>query len=143
MKKIIITLFCIILIILNQYKIVMAIDISEQGKQWLKIGEEKQPQNVTSGDKIQKAFLSLLGMGSNSSNNSGFGQLAGMLTAIGTLVVLVIGVVLGIRLMFTEPSKKAQAKEAIIIYLVGSIIIFGALGIWKIVIAILDGDYLY
>lgn len=140
MKKIMVTLFCIILIILNQYNFVVASDISQQGQDWLNTGEANLPGNKV-GTGTRNAILKLLGKSGTS--NEGFGALAGILTAIGVFVVLIVGVILGVRLMFTDPGKKAQAKEALIIYLVGCVIIFGALGIWKIIIEILDADYLY
>ena len=45
--------------------------------------------------------------------------------------------------MFTQAEQKAKAKEALMIYLIGSVIIFGAVGIWKLLVTILDGDFLY
>ena len=59
-----------------------------------------------------------------------------LLLGIGILLVLAVGSILGIRFMMASAEDKAKLKEALIPYIVGSIIIFGAFGIWKIAILI-------
>lgn len=130
-KKVLWMFVVIIIILFNSYSVFAAkstkSSITEQGKNWLKMGEENQ--NTTLNELNQSA--------------DGFRDLAGILTGIGIFVIAIIGVILGIRLMYTSAEGKAKAKEALIIYLVGSVIIIGALGIWKLLLSILDGDWLY
>ena len=59
-----------------------------------------------------------------------------MLLGVGILIVLVVGSFLGIKFMMASAEDKAKLKEALIPYIVGSSIIFGAFGIWKIMITI-------
>ena len=129
-KKILGMIFIIIIMLFNSYSVFAADSgsITEQGKNWLKLGEENAPKDT------------LTGLNDSVDN---FKSLAGILTGIGIFVIAIIGVVLGIRLMFTSPESKAKAKEALIIYLVGSVIVISALSIWQISLSILDGDWLY
>lgn len=130
-KKVLWMFVVIIIILFNSYSVFAAKNtkgsITEQGKNWLKMGEENQNTTL------------------NELNHSvdGFIDLAGILTGIGIFVIAIIGVTLGIRLMYTSAEGKAKAKQALIIYLIGSVIIIGALGIWKLLLSILDGDWLY
>jgi len=68
----------------------------------------------------------------------GFEELAGLLTGIGIWVIIIVGAVIGIRFMLASPDKKAELKKSLIIYVIGSVIIIGALLIWRVVIGLLD-----
>lgn len=93
-------------------------NIWEQSKEWIELGRSQQG-NTTIG-------------------YTGFENLAGILTAIGIWVILISGSVLGIKFMISDPEKRAELKQALMIYAIGSVIILGALGIWKAVISIFD-----
>ena len=58
---------------------------------------------------------------------------------IGLLVVIAGGIILGIKYMLVLPQEKSRIKQATTPYVIGVIIIFGALTIWKLLITILDG----
>lgn len=60
-----------------------------------------------------------------------------VLLVIGVAVALIWGVVLGIQFITGGLSEKADVKKGLTIYIVGCVIIFGAFGIWKLVINIL------
>ena len=62
-----------------------------------------------------------------------------ILTSVGMIISVVVGIALGIVYMMTSAIDKAKVKETLIPYLIGSLIIFGAFGIWKIVINTLGG----
>lgn len=62
-----------------------------------------------------------------------------MLTSIGMIISVIVGIALGIIYMMTSAVDKAKVKETLFPYLIGSFIIFGAFGIWKIVINTLGG----
>ena len=93
----------------------------ETAQNWLKTGE----------DERANSFM-------NESTNDGFEALAGVLWGAGVFIILIIGVILGIRYIMSEPEQKAGLKKSLIAYIVGSIIILGASGIWKLVVDILE-----
>ena len=57
--------------------------------------------------------------------------------AIGLIAAVVAGLILGIQFMMGATEEKANVKEKLIPYTVGCVVIFGAFGIWKIVITLL------
>ena len=61
------------------------------------------------------------------------------LTSIGMIVAGIVGMILGITYMMTGAVDKAKVKESIMPYLLGCIVIFGAFGIWKLVINVMNG----
>lgn len=56
-----------------------------------------------------------------------------VLLAIGMVVAVTAGIILGIRFMVSSTEGKAEIKELLIPYVTGCIIVFAAFGIWKIV----------
>lgn len=56
--------------------------------------------------------------------------LAGMVAAV------VISGILGIKFMIGSAEEKAQIKDALVPFIIGCIVVFGAFGIWKIFINI-------
>lgn len=70
----------------------------------------------------------------------GFEELIDLLWGLGLLAVFVTTIILGIRYMFVLPEEKSRIKQATTPYIVGVVIIFGALTIWKFIIVLLDGS---
>ena len=62
-----------------------------------------------------------------------------LLSSIGMIISVVVGIVLGITFMMASAEDKAIVKEALIPYIVGCVVVFGAFGIWKIVINTFSG----
>ena len=62
-----------------------------------------------------------------------------VLLIIGTIVAMIVGVVLGIQFITGSVEAKSKVKESLIPYVAGCVVIFGAFGIWKLVITILQG----
>lgn len=62
-----------------------------------------------------------------------------VLLAIGLVVAVICGVILGIQFMVSSADGQAQVKEKLIPYIVGCVVIFGAFGIWKLVMVLLKG----
>lgn len=58
--------------------------------------------------------------------------------AAGVVVAVITGLILGVMYMTQSIEEQAKVKETLIIYAVGCIVTFGAFGIWKIVITILQ-----
>lgn len=59
-----------------------------------------------------------------------------ILMTIGIIVAAIIIFVLGIQFMTGSIEQKAKVKEMLIPFIVGCIVVFGSLGIWKLVISI-------
>lgn len=57
----------------------------------------------------------------------------------GIIIAVLVGMVLGIKYMVSSVEEKAELKEALIAYVVGCVVIFGAFGIWKLVSEIFSG----
>ena len=56
----------------------------------------------------------------------------------GMVIAVVCGVCLGIKFMVGSTDGKAEVKEILLPYIIGCVIIFGAFGIWKIVITVME-----
>ena len=55
---------------------------------------------------------------------------------IAILAGCIIGAILGIKIMWGSIEQQVKAKEMLIPYAIGCIVIFGAFGIWKLCINI-------
>ena len=58
-----------------------------------------------------------------------------MLLAIAIVLAVIIGAILGIKFMVGGLEEKANIKEALVPYIIGCIIVFGAFTIWSIVMS--------
>ncbi|MFR5683706.1 MAG: hypothetical protein ACLUD1_06545 [Clostridia bacterium] len=56
--------------------------------------------------------------------------------SLGTLIAVAVGSFLGIKFMMAGAEGKAEIKEKLIPFVVGCIILFGAFGIWKLVLTL-------
>lgn len=83
------------------------------------------------------------GQGSSKIDNEDIHKLSdsiyNILLIIGIVVAMIVGVVLGIQFITGSVEAKSKVKESLIPYVVGCIVIFGAFGIWKLAITILQG----
>ena len=59
----------------------------------------------------------------------------------GTAFVVVVGVILGIQFIMGSVTEKAEVKQKLIPYAIGSSVIFGATIIWSIVANVLTGIF--
>ena len=69
---------------------------------------------------------------------SGSSILYNVLLTIGIAVALIWGLVLGIKFVTGSLEEKAETKKGLIPYVVGCVIIFGAFGIWRLVVTLLQ-----
>lgn len=60
--------------------------------------------------------------------------LGGILMSIGILVALVTGLILGVKYMISGADTKANLKQVLIWWVVGVIVVLGAIGIFNIVV---------
>lgn len=61
-----------------------------------------------------------------------------VLLTVAVAVAVIIGGILGIKLMTASAEDKAEVKQFLIPYVVGCVVVFGAFGIWKLVVTILQ-----
>lgn len=61
-----------------------------------------------------------------------------ILLIIGIIAAVIMGLVIGIKLMLGSASEKAEIKQLIPPYVVGCIVVFGAFAIWKIVVELFN-----
>lgn len=61
-----------------------------------------------------------------------------LLFGIGVVLTVIVGGVLGIKFMIASAEEKAEVKKAMIPYVIGCAVIYGAFAIWKIAVNILQ-----
>ena len=61
-----------------------------------------------------------------------------ILLTIGIALTVIIGGILGIKFMMASAEDKAKIKEAMIPYVIGCVVIYGAFFIWRIAIIVLS-----
>lgn len=59
-----------------------------------------------------------------------------VLFALGIALSVIIGAILGIRLMFGSIEQQVKAKEILIPYVLGCFVIFGSFGLWKLAVTV-------
>lgn len=64
-------------------------------------------------------------------------DLFNIFSTVGGALAIGIGMYLGIKFMMASAEDKAKVKEALVPYVAGCIVIFGAMGIWKLAIVLL------
>ena len=62
-----------------------------------------------------------------------------ILLVVGIVAAVIVGALLGIKFITEGVEGKAEVQKALIAYVIGCVIIFGAFTIWKIVVTILQG----
>lgn len=65
-----------------------------------------------------------------------FNKIYNILFSLGVVLAVLVGAILGIKFMIGSVEEQAKIKETLIPYIIGCIIIFGAFGIWRIVLNI-------
>lgn len=61
-----------------------------------------------------------------------------VLLACAMVVAVVVGMIIGIQFMTASTEEKAKVKESLVPYVVGCVVVFGAFGIWKLVVNVLS-----
>ena len=59
-----------------------------------------------------------------------------VLFELGRALSVIIGAILGIRLMFGSIEQQVKAKEILIPYVLGCFVIFGSFGLWKLAVTV-------
>ena len=71
----------------------------------------------------------------------GVSQLYFIALGVGIAAAAIIGVILGIQFITSGVEGQAKIKEKLLPYAIGCIVIFGAFGIWKIVVDVTQGVF--
>lgn len=118
--KIILLIFVISLFFININNVQAAgiSDVISGGDSFIEAGRNQSV--LIDNDKMQDA--------SNTVYN--------MLLVIGMCAAVLISCILGIQFMIGSVEEKAKVKDALIPFIIGCIVIFGAFGIWKIFVDI-------
>ena len=74
----------------------------------------------------------------NDALKEGSNTLYNVLLVIGIAVAFIWGLVLGIQFVTGSLGEKADVKKNLIVYVIGCIIIFGAFGIWRLLLQLLQ-----
>ena len=74
----------------------------------------------------------------NDALKEGSNTLYNVLLVIGIAVAFIWGIVLGIQFITGSLGEKADVKKNLIVYIIGCIIIFGAFGIWRLLLQLLQ-----
>lgn len=74
----------------------------------------------------------------NDALREGSNTLYNVLLVIGIAVAFIWGIVLGIQFVTGSLGEKADVKKNLIVYVIGCIIIFGAFGIWRLLLQLLQ-----
>lgn len=59
--------------------------------------------------------------------------------AVGVATTVIVGLAMGIKFMTSSIEQKAEAKQLLVPYIVGCVVIYGSFGIWKLAVTILAG----
>ena len=59
------------------------------------------------------------------------------LLVLAIIILVIVGFIIGIKIMTDSAAEKAKTKEMLIPYIAGCIVVFGAFGIWKLVVNLL------
>ena len=112
----------------------------------IKVTEPVQDKDQTI-DEIMNSADNFLETGKKNANEvinndalqSNMSKIYNILLAVGLVVVVLVGVILGIQFICASTEGKAEIKEKLVPYLCGVCIVFGAYGIWGVIINVL-GD---
>lgn len=74
----------------------------------------------------------------NDALKEGSNTLYNVLLVIGIAVAFIWGIVLGIQFVTGSLGERADVKKNLIVYVIGCIIIFGAFGIWRLLLQLLQ-----
>ena len=65
-------------------------------------------------------------------------MILGFINLIGIAISVIVLALIGIKYMLGSVEEKADIKKLLIPYIVGCIVVFGAFGIWKLLLQLLE-----
>lgn len=66
-------------------------------------------------------------------------QIYNILLGVAVIAAVGVGAFLGIQFMTAGVDKRVEVKEALIPYIAGCVVVFGAFGIWKLAVNLISG----
>ena len=126
MKKIVkdmwiitITFFCIFFLISSNTYATSISDIFTKADEFITMGQSGTVATISENSMQEMSRL-----------------LYNVLLIIGIVIAVILGIIIGIKFMTGSVEEKAKVKETLIAYIAGCVVIFGAFGIWKLMINI-------
>lgn len=96
-------------------------EIFERGESW-----------ETTGDANKDTTMSTVRLRQASN------ALYNLLLAGATVVAVIVGAMLGVKYMSAGISEKVDVKQSLYPYIISCIVVFGSLGIWKLVVTVMS-----
>ena len=94
-------------------------DMASQAQSWIDSGKNG---NIVSEQKVSEILLPI-------------GQ---FMMGVAILVLIIVTIILGIKYMSADPSTQAKLKQQMIGLVVAAVVIFGAVGIWRLVYSFMN-----
>ena len=116
---IIIMVFIMLMIPIKSFASAEIDDVINDGDIFM--NHAKDPSTVINVDDVKKVS----------------GDIYNIVFAVGLVIDVVVGLIIGIKFMISTVEEKAKVKEILTIYIIGSIVLFGSFTIWKITMGIL------
>ena len=88
---------------------------------FISMGQKSEGENISQNDLIKASNM-----------------VYNILLVIGIIVAVIVGIIIGIQFLVGSVAQQAKVKETLIAYVVGCVVVFGAFGIWKLVVTILQ-----
>lgn len=136
MKKAVnVIVLLMIFIMINVLPVYAAATAEDSGGSGVKAGTD-------SLDGVMKGAEDFLAQGSKTPVDEGelkqtSNLIYNILLGMALIIAVVVGTIIGIKFMVASVDEKAKIKEQLVPYVAGCIVVFGAFGIWKLVITIL------
>ena len=121
MKIIKISLICCFVIIMLSQNAFAISDIFDMADNWTAIGKEHTNTTMDTNNLKERS-----------------GEIYNMLLAVATAVAVIVGAILGVQFMTAGIEKKVEVKQSLFPYIVSCVVVFGSMGIWKLVVTILS-----
>lgn len=83
---------------------------------FLKAGQSSDPKYTTIDETALK---------------EGSSTIYNIFLAVGTVIAVIVGLILGIQFIISSADEKAKIKETLLVYFIGCVVLFGAFTIWK------------
>lgn len=99
------------------------------------VSEQSLEDMISDADKFINAGNSEISQTSLSNFSK---TMYNILLSVGIVVAVIVGALIGIKLMTSSIEEKAEAKKLLVPYVVGCVIVFGGFAIWKLVVTILE-----
>lgn len=107
-------------------------------------GSSSTPNTDTSGAGVQDAAEDFINRGSQKDvmpiNKivSDLFPVGRVVQAVAILVLLVVGLIIGVKYMISATDQKAKMKERLVWYVVAAVLVFGAVEIYNIVVKVVN-----